>query len=402
MTTACSPFQPSDAGIPMVPASSLCAAGPAGDGVATCGVITDLTVAAGTAPRRIQLLPAGAIAPNDGRAPWTLDDAAAMVTASLAAAPHGVLAIDYDHAADLAAPKGGPAPAAGWITGMEVAGDGAVWADVDWTEAGARAIASKEYRFLSPSFLHTKDRTITRIIGAALVNRPALPQLTALAHAIGDPMDPILAAMLEALGLPKTADQTTALAAVTTLKASAAAPAAAPVTAICAAAGLTAGASVEQVAAAVTGLKTVATQVKAIASAAGLPETAAVTEIAAAVTTLKANASAATLLETQVATLSSRLKALEGDKVTGEVDAAIAAGKFVPAQRGELLAIAAADKPLFDRLVAAAVPVLKPGERPHSATPAGELTAEQKAVCAAMGVSEADYKATLAAAKTGI
>lgn len=322
-------------------------------------------------------------------------DAGAVVRASLAAAPHGVLSIDYNHAADLAAPKGGAAPAAGWITNMEATPNG-IWADVEWTDAGARAIASKEYRFLSPSFLHGADRVITRILGAALVNRPALPQLTALASAaaVGELMDPTLAALLEALGLPKTADQTAALAAVTALKA-------APAPALCAAAGVSGGASVDEIVNAVAAMKANADQVKAIASAAGLASTASVIDIAAAVATLKANATAATLLETQVATLSSRLKTLEGDKLAETVDAVIAAGKFVPAQRAELLALAAADQGLFNRLVSTAVPVLQPGQRGVSAPAPGELTHEQKAVCAAMGISEGDYKATLAATRTG-
>lgn len=374
------------------PQSSQCAA--SSDVVATCGVITDLVAPTGTPPRRIQLLPLGDVTPNDGRGAWVLADAGAVVRASLAAAPHGVLSIDYDHAADLAAPKGGAAPAAGWITKMEATPNG-IWADVEWTDAGARAIASKEYRFLSPSFLHGADRAITRILGAALVNRPALPQLTALASAaVGELMDPTLAALLEALGLPKTADQTAALAAVTALKA-------APAPALCAAAGVSGGASVDEIVNAVAAMKANVDQVKAIASAAGLASTASGIDIAAAVATLKANATAATLLETQVATLSSRLKTLEGDKLAEAVDAAIAAGKFVPAQRAELLALAAADQGLFNRLVSTAVPVLQPGQRGVSAPAPGDLTSEQKAVCAAMGISEGDYKATLAATRTG-
>ncbi|AWB06806.1 hypothetical protein A6A40_17290 (plasmid) [Azospirillum humicireducens] len=387
MTIPTTLHPPIGAGTRNVPAPALCAAGLA-ETVATCAVFSDLSTG-GTPPRRIRLLPAGAVQPNDGRAGWTVKDAAAVVAASLATAPHGLLAIDYDHAADLAAPKGGTAPAAGWITGLQVTAYG-IEADVEWTEAGARAIASKEYRFISPSFLHTEDRQVTRIIGAGLTNRPALSHLPALAHQ-GHHMDPILKALLEALGLPQNADQATAVAAVTGLKATAAST-----TALCSAAGVDAGATADQVVTAVTALKATAGQVKAIASAAGLAETATPAEIAAAVTTLKANASAATLLETQVATLSGRLQALEGDKLSAEVDDAIKAGKFVPAQRAELLALASANKPIFDKLVASAVPVVKPGEQlSGNPSPDGGLTAEQKAVCAAMGLSEDAYKKSL-------
>jgi len=353
-----------------------------------------LDVSSGKPPEWVQLMPAGAFKPADGRPGWTLPDAQAVIGASLAAAAGGMLPMDYDHALDLAAPQGGRAPAAGWMTALEARADG-IWAKVEWTDAGARAVASREYRFLSPAFLHAKDGTVTRILGAALVNRPALPQLPALAAHHGEPMNELLRKLLEALGLPETADQTTALAAVSTLKAGTG-----QLTALCSAAGLEASATIDQLAATITGLKTAAGQVKAIAAAAGLPEATPAEQVITAVKGLKGGAS---LLEQQVATLAAQVNSLVGDKHTAKVDDAIKAGKFTPAQRGDLLALASANPDLLDRMIASAPVILSPGSTDLGTRQAaeGELTAEQKAVCAAMGLSEDAFKKSLAAQKTG-
>ncbi|WP_167525397.1 phage protease [Roseomonas genomospecies 6] len=377
--------------LPDLDAGALVALASSSDVAVCAATLTDLSPVDGQAPEWVQLLPAGTFAPNDGRAPWSMKDPAAVIAASMAAAPKGLLAIDYDHAADLAAPKGGAAPAAGWITTLDARPDG-IWAKVEWTPAGAKAIAAREYRFISPSFLHGKgDRAVTRIIGAGLVNRPALSQLSALASSQGDTMDPVLKAVLDALGCPPNADQATALAAVATLKAGTA-PAA-----LCSAVGVAADATPDQIVASVKTLKAAADGVKAIAAAAGLGADATADQIAASVKTLKTNATAATLLETQVTALAAKVQALEGDKLGAEVDKVIAEGKFVPAQRADLLALAAADKAAFDRLTANAVPVLKAGEQGGVKPAPGELSAEDKAVCAAMGLSAEDFKKSLAA-----
>lgn len=348
-----------------------------------------LPVEAGTAPEWVKLMPAGTFRPNDPRQGWTLRDPAAVIAASLASAAGGMLPIDYDHAVDLAAPQGRQAPAAGWMTQLQARADG-IWAQVEWTDAGARAVAAREYRFLSPSFLHAKDGTVTRILGAGLVNRPALTDLPQLAASQqGDTMDPTLIALREALGLAETADQATALAAVTTLKAGQG-----QLTALCSAAGLAAGTAPEQL---VTAVKAAVDGVKAVAAAAGLDGTATADQVVASVKALRAGASVA---DQQLATLSAQVKSLMDEKTAAKVDAAIKAGKFPPAQRDNLLALAAAAPATLDAMIEKAVPVLTPGpatgDRPN---PDGSLTAEQKAVCAAMGLSEDAYKATLAAQK---
>lgn len=117
-----------------------------------------------------QLLPAGPrIDARDGRW-WTFDPQTVIAAFRTNSGP---LAVDYEHAQDLVAPSGNLAPAAGWIVGMEER-DGSLWGNIEWTEKAAQLIAAKAYRFLSPSMRHDSARNIKALLGAGLVNRPAL------------------------------------------------------------------------------------------------------------------------------------------------------------------------------------------------------------------------------------
>lgn len=117
-----------------------------------------------------QLLPVGPrIDARDGRS-WTYDPATVIAAFR---ANSGPLAVDYEHAQDILAPKGTPAPAAGWLVTKEER-DGSLWGNIEWTERAAQLIAARAYRYLSPSIRHDAERRITDLNGAALVNRPAL------------------------------------------------------------------------------------------------------------------------------------------------------------------------------------------------------------------------------------
>ncbi len=59
---------------------------------------------AGETPEWIELIPAGEFAGRDGRGPYRLTDAAAVIEASQALRMDAGLPIDYDHATDFAAP----------------------------------------------------------------------------------------------------------------------------------------------------------------------------------------------------------------------------------------------------------------------------------------------------------
>jgi phage I-like protein len=178
----------------------------------------------GAAPEWIELIPAGVFRGRDGRGPFNLADAAAVMEATQALRMSAGIPIDYDHATDLAAPEGRPAPAAGWIKELRER-DGALWGRVQWTPHGAAAVTTREYRYISPVFEHGKDGTVTRLLRAALTNNPNL-YLTAISskekrerrddsadgtgglnnlESEGDPMDARLAEIRSLLGLEQNA-----------------------------------------------------------------------------------------------------------------------------------------------------------------------------------------------------
>ncbi len=144
--------------------------------LATC----DLALPPGRAPEWVHLIPGSReIKGRDGRV-WELFDPAALV---LAFQSNGIdLPIDYEHQNDNPEAKlKGPVPAAGWIKELR-AEDSGIWGRVEWTATAAELIGRKEYRYLSPTFLHHKEsRQIVRLKGAGLVHSPNL-YLTALAN----------------------------------------------------------------------------------------------------------------------------------------------------------------------------------------------------------------------------
>ncbi len=172
----------------------------------------------GQVPEWIELVPGGAnIEGRDGRKfkNPSPDDIIAAFQNNAAPLP-----IDVEHSSAIKAPQGEPAPAAGWIVEMEVRGEGAIWARVEWTEAGALSIRKREYRFISPGFLRDTNGVIREIIHAGLTNQPNF-RLTSLnregtPNPEGKPMDPKL---LKLLGLEEGATIEEICAAVTTLKA---------------------------------------------------------------------------------------------------------------------------------------------------------------------------------------
>jgi phage I-like protein len=169
-----------------------------------------LALAASDTPQQaeqwIHLLPAGKVIPNDGRGPWHVTSAETVIANSLAYAGARKIPIDYDHQIDNAPKNGQPAVAAGWITQLEARESG-VWGLVEWTEKAWAHIAAREYRYLSPVFNHTPGGEVTRLLRAALTNRPAL-ELTALASAADSPDEPVeaLAPLRQLLNLGEEAD----------------------------------------------------------------------------------------------------------------------------------------------------------------------------------------------------
>jgi phage I-like protein len=140
--------------------------------------LADAHLASVAPPEWVMLIPAGEFSGRDGRGPFLLTDPAAVITATSELEMAAGLPVDYDHATDFAAPRGQPAPAAGWIREL-AARDGALWGRVDWTPHGAMAITSREYRYISPVFQYAPDGEVTQLLRAGLTNNPNL-YLTAI------------------------------------------------------------------------------------------------------------------------------------------------------------------------------------------------------------------------------
>lgn len=329
------------------------------------------------APEWIYVMPARDFKLADGRGPFKVDDAAALIARSLAAAAR--LPIDQDHATEVAAKTGAPAPARGWIVALEVRGD-AIWGRVEWTPAGVQLLTSREYRGFSPVLAYDDDGRVTRIMRGALTNNPALGERTALFSETST-MD-WKAKLAELLGLAATATDEEVLAA---LKAKLEAPA------------------------------PDAAAMSALAVAAGLDKSAKLSDITAAVATLTAKAPDKTGGDEPPAwakKLEERIDALAGatakDKATALVDGAISDGRIgVKPNRERWLKLAEED---FEgtRAMLAATPKLADGNRvvPPEEKPGGVagLTEDELAVAKLTGVSPEDFtkqKAALAAAQGG-
>jgi phage I-like protein len=187
--------------------------------------IEDADLSSSTPPRWVMLIPAGEFSGRDGRGPFRLDQAASVIAATAALGLSAGVPIDYDHATDFAAPKGRPAPAAGWIRELQER-EGALWGRVEWTPHGARAISSREYRYISPVFQYSPDGAVTRLLRAGLTNNPNL-YLTAISaraaetvapHSTEDKaMDTLLQQLCEVLGLNHEASPEEVVAAVRAL-----------------------------------------------------------------------------------------------------------------------------------------------------------------------------------------
>jgi len=137
-------------------------------------------------PEWIHLIPAGEVRTMDGRGPYRVADAPALMAASLPAGQK--LVLDENHATDLAAPRGESAPARGWIVELQNRDNG-IWGRVEWTGEGRRLMEDKAYRGISPAISHRKDGVITHVLRASLINAPNLIGLASLHQEGHDVMD---------------------------------------------------------------------------------------------------------------------------------------------------------------------------------------------------------------------
>ncbi|ANT39908.1 Mu-like prophage I protein [Rhodovulum sp. P5] len=321
-----------------------------------------------TVTSEIEIMPLGEFRLADGRGKVAMrvEDPAALIAASFAAAPGEegarALPIDFDHRS-FADQGTADSRAAGWITALRADGDRIV-AAVEWTPAGRAALEERSYRFVSPVFKATKAGRVMLIEGAGLVNTPALPQLKQLASKVSeengmDPLDEI--ANLLGLSVDTPEDIIARI-----------------------------GAALEA-----------ETHLASIAEAAGETGDDAVTRIAAR---LKGGAPdpAAFVPMAAFAELQTQFASLKADTEAAKVEAALQAardeGKLMPHSEDWARRLASKDLAEFEAWAAQAPVMVAPGARqlagrvPPARTEA--LDATERHVAAMMGVNEDAFLAT--------
>lgn len=165
-----------------------------------------LNTAGKAVPDWLHVLPLGTFSGIDGRGPYVVKDADALV--SLFQSEGKKLAVDENHSTDLAAKKGFSAPARGWIVELQKRSDG-IWGRVEWTPEGKALMEGKSYGYLSPVFGHAvkPPYVVNRLMRVALTNDPNLT-LTALHAQKGSvvDMEELLATLRSELELGSDAD----------------------------------------------------------------------------------------------------------------------------------------------------------------------------------------------------
>lgn len=352
----------------------------------------------GEAPEWVKLFPYGTWHGRDGRGPYRIADQAhgQKIVAATAAYQKGADApVDYEHQTQEAAKNGQPAPAAAWFKEFEARADG-IYGRTEWTGRASQYLAAKEYRYISPTFMHSKDGTVLRVVGAGLTNTPNFDIPAIASQDIGDSMDPtlLLKQIRAALGVPATmADEALA-----------------------------------------THCQQLTDGAKAVAKLLGLPDTTEPSQLATAAqaafsalaVTLKVDGAAdlpklATAAQAAVAdggkvdltkyvpmdvhlATSAQLASLQGQvgqtEVARAVDDAIAAGKLTPALKDWGLAMASQSLTAFNDYVAKAPKlVATDAQQTHTQAPpgnatAGQLNAEELAVASQLGLSPEQFLKT--------
>lgn len=365
--------------------------------IALAALTFDLTTAVAAAGEAnhitIQVLPAGQFMPSDGRPmdspPWNIGtaSAAAVIAQFDAINTRQPRVIDYEHQTLHKEKNGQPAPAAAWFRGLSWREGQGLFAQVELTARARGAIDAKEYLYFSPVFTYDRSTgTVTSIQMGALTNDPGIhgmPPLSATAAATAaflsfddqePPVNPLLKALLQALGLPETTTEEQATAALTALNLSRLRGQA---TAACTALNLSADASPEALSSALASLRTTT------------PDPTQYVPMAV------------------VTDLRNGLAALTARQIDADVDAlvtpALGDGRLLPAMEAWARDLGKKDMAALDTFLASAQPIAAltstqtRGKAPQGeANGVAQLSAEQLAVCSAMGLTPDQFRAVAA------
>ncbi len=320
----------------------------------------------------IHVLPAGRFQGRDGRGPYHLKDAPAVIAATHAYLGGIDLVVDYDHQTLKADQHSGAVPAAGWCKELEAREDG-IWARVAWTDAASAALQAKEYRYFSPVYDYDpRTGEVVRLKLGALTNVPNL-HLQAVASRQGDAMNELMERLCYLLNLPLTTTAEEMKAQLDKLKT------------MLAGVEATAAASAE------------------LAQALGLEAGAALPAIATAVQSRLAQGPdpAQWVPKAQYDQVAMSLATLQADQkkdgVARLVAEAMASGKVAPAMESWATDYASRDLEGFQAFVASAPVLVAPGGSPQGAPPqtaAHSLTPEDEAVAQVLGLAKDAFLAS--------
>jgi phage I-like protein len=268
----------------------------------------------------------------------------------------GELVFDYEHATEIFPED--PNPAAGWIKALENR-NGAIWGNVEWTDRASEMIANKEYRFISPVMWHDPvTNEVIELSSAALTHKPNL-EMPAL-NKRGERNSKKQIENLEPM--ETTMDKQNRIA-------------------LCSKLGLASEASDTAIMEAVNVLQE--DRQKALNSA--------------STPSLEKFVPRADhdQLKDELEKANNRIKEIDEGNIEALVDEAIKAKKIAPASREYHLAACKSNPEAFQEYVKTA-PVLditqESGLDDETIPEGGELSAEDKAMCSALGIDEAAYK----------
>lgn len=340
----------------------------------------------------IQVMPAGAFRPRDGRPmkvdAWRIDAALAAKVIERFRANKTPLVIDYEHQTLQAEENGQPAPAAGFIRDLEWREGQGLFAKVELTRRAREYVANGEYRYFSPVLTyHDRTGAVQMLLMGALTNNPALDgmapielraaaRFTLNSDSKDSTMNKHLLALCVALAL--TTDnmdeaqlETAALAKIKELQA--------------------------------TG------DLAALRKELGLADDVGAEEVATAVAALKSKADAGTpdpkkfVSVDVVEALKTDLAALKGESTARAVDdlvkPALEDGRLLPAQEKWARDLGASDIAALKTYLEGAEPIAAlrgsqtGGRRPDTQDENG-LSADELAVCSATGIAPAEFAKT--------
>lgn len=341
----------------------------------------------------VQLTPAGDFMPWDGRdipsGHWHIDQAVASQVIARFNARKNDRVLDYEHQTLLTATNGQPAPAAGWIKGLQWHEGEGLFGTVELTARARQAINDGEYKYVSPVFNFDKlTGDVLDIQMAAITNNPAIDGMGPLALRAAatfginldeePPMNKLLLAVCTALALSADTNEDAAVAALNAhFKAD-------PLADIRKALGLDDKTGTgDGIVAACTALKT-----KAEASSVE-PDPAKFVPVS--------------VLEQVKGDLAVLTAKVQGADVDVLVKAGLADGRLLKAQEGWARKLGASDVAALTAYLDSAAPIAAlnasqtQGKQPVVVDTANGLTADELAVCTATGTDPKDFAAAKAA-----